>query len=103
MTTLERYLEKRRKQIGLRLKTVLAERGFTQTQFAKLAGTKVSFISEVVNGHINLTLQTIAKLELALGSLNPTQKVLAMKTKMPAPQGQPPIAQGTFSHSQTKS
>lgn len=53
---------------GRALKAKRAEMGISQEQLADEAGVARSFLSKVENGKIGLTLITVTKLSLALGS-----------------------------------
>ena len=52
--------------IGERIKTVLAEKGLKQQELADSAGMTKSYLSRVIHGTENVTVQTIETLEKAL-------------------------------------
>ena len=61
---------------------LLRQQGMTKQQLAEKMGVKPQYVSRVVKGHANLTLDTIAKLEKALGESivsvsDPTDVVVA--------------------------
>lgn len=53
--------------IAITVITLLKQRGMTKQQLADRMGVKAQYISRVVKGNANLTLDTIAKLGKALG------------------------------------
>ena len=59
------YLEKSTK-IAVSVLTILRERGITKQSLAESKGVSAQYISKIVKGSENLTLETIAKLEKAL-------------------------------------
>ena len=59
------YLEKSTK-IAVSVLTILRERGITKQSLAESMGVSAQYISKIVKGSENLTLETIAKLEKAL-------------------------------------
>lgn len=52
---------------GRRVREVRHERGWTQEQLAFEAGVKRAYLSEVENGHRNVSLDVVEKLAQALG------------------------------------
>ncbi len=58
-----------RKSINVALKVldVLEEKGMTQSQLAEKLGVSRQQVSKIVKGQENLTIETISKLEVALG------------------------------------
>lgn len=58
--------KKKQKAIIDRLVMLLEEKGMTQRDLAIKASMKDSVISRILNGDANLTLKTIATIELAL-------------------------------------
>ena len=59
------YLE-RSTRIAVSVLTILRERGITKQSLAERMGVSAQYISKIVKGSENLTLETIAKLEKAL-------------------------------------
>ena len=53
--------------IADRIDAILKSKGMSQKQFAQLLGKRESEISKWLTGRHNFTLQTIAKIETALG------------------------------------
>lgn len=53
--------------IAITVISLLAEKGMTKQQLADKMGVKAQYVSRVVKGKTNLTLDTIAKIEKALG------------------------------------
>lgn len=53
--------------IGQRIKAILEEKDWFQQQLADGAGTNKANISNILQGNVNLTLETIVALEEALG------------------------------------
>lgn len=49
------------------LARLIAERGFTQAEFAKRLGTSAAYVSRVLNGNVNFTLASMTKIARALG------------------------------------
>ncbi len=66
-TALNSKLKAYRKAIAKRLGEAMAMKGMNQTQFSKMSDIKLSYLNRVLQGEANLTLQTICKIELALG------------------------------------
>lgn len=60
------YLE-RSTRIAVSVLTILRDRGITKQSLAESMGVTAQYISKIVKGSENLTLETIAKLEKALG------------------------------------
>ena len=58
----------KRKRVGLRVKLLLEERGWSQARLAKLAHMPQSRISDILGGSVNLTINSIVALEKALGA-----------------------------------
>lgn len=68
--------------IAITVLALLRQQGMTKQQLAEKMGVKPQYVSRVVKGHANLTLDTIIKLEKALGEsivsvLDPTDVVVA--------------------------
>lgn len=61
-----KLLKTYRESIGNRLQKVLEFRELSQVQFAKLSGLKVAYINRVARGEANLTLGSLAQIEVAL-------------------------------------
>jgi len=53
-------------EVGQKVRLILQEKGMTQQALADLTGMTKSYISEIISGRHNLTLDTIEKLEYAL-------------------------------------
>lgn len=53
-------------QIGERIKTILEEKGLKQQELADSAGMTKSYLSRIIHGTENITVQTIETLEKAL-------------------------------------
>jgi len=60
------YLE-RSTRIAVSVLNILRDRGITKQSLAESMGVSAQYISKIVKGSENLTLETIAKLEKALG------------------------------------
>ena len=60
-------LEKLQNEIALQISTALKNKGIRQKEFAKNIGMKESQLSKILSGNANLTIKTIAKIEVALG------------------------------------
>lgn len=56
-----------KRAIPIRIRRILKAKGLTQAQLAHLMGVSRPFITTVLSGKTNLTLETIAKLSYALG------------------------------------
>jgi transcriptional regulator with XRE-family HTH domain len=54
------------KQVADRIKSVLQEKGLRQQDLANETGMTKSYISQIVNGTVNLTLETVEQMEQAL-------------------------------------
>ena len=55
-----------RTQISQRIKAVLKEKGLKQQELADSAGMSKSYLSRILHGTINPTIETIEQLEKAL-------------------------------------
>lgn len=55
-----------RKKIGERIRTILDKKGWKQQQLADASGFTKSYISLIISGSMNITLETIETLEKAL-------------------------------------
>jgi len=55
-----------RTQISQRIKAVLKEKGIRQQDLANSAGMSKSYLSQIMHGTVNLTIDTIEQLENAL-------------------------------------
>jgi transcriptional regulator with XRE-family HTH domain len=55
-----------RTQISQRIKAVLKEKGLKQQELADSAGMSKSYLSRILHGKINPTIETIEQLEKAL-------------------------------------
>ena len=55
-----------RNQISQRIKAILKEKGLKQQELAHLAGMSKSYLSRILHGTINPTIETIEQLEKAL-------------------------------------
>ena len=53
--------------IAIKVRSAMAEQGMTQKQLADILHCTQQHISVLLNGRVNMTLETIAKLEDALG------------------------------------
>ena len=53
-------------QIGERIKAILEEKGLKQQELADSAGMTKSYLSRIIHGTENITVQTIENLEKAL-------------------------------------
>jgi len=62
-----------------RIQSILTENGWNRNRLAKESGIPKSFISVIMNNNANLTLETILKIENALGT--PILKILKPKKK----------------------
>ncbi len=56
-------------QFVAELERVMNARGISKAEFAKLAGVSAPYITRVMNGNANLSMQSMAKLAKALGSV----------------------------------
>lgn len=54
-------------QIAIKARSVMAQKGITQKQLAEAMGCTQQYVSLILKGNLNLTLETISKLEKALG------------------------------------
>jgi transcriptional regulator with XRE-family HTH domain len=54
------------KQVAERIATVLEEKGLKQQDLVQSTGMSKSYISQILHGTVNLTLETIELLEQAL-------------------------------------
>ena len=52
---------------GLNVRAIRLERNLSQTTVAELAGVSQQRVAEIENGNLNVTLDTLDKLALALG------------------------------------
>jgi ribosome-binding protein aMBF1 (putative translation factor) len=59
--------EERSAAIALRISTFLKARKMMQKELAETIGIKPQQVSKILKGNVNLTLETISKLESALG------------------------------------
>lgn len=55
-----------RKLVGANVTRLRKERGHTQEQFSEIAGIAQSYLSQIENGHINLTLLGVNDIVQAL-------------------------------------
>ncbi len=55
-------------EIALRILSVLREKGMQQKELASMLGVSPQQVSKIVKGKENLTLETISKIEMALGA-----------------------------------
>ncbi len=55
-----------RKLVGANVARLRRERGYTQEQFSEIAGIAQSYLSQIENGHINLTLLGVNDIVQAL-------------------------------------
>ncbi len=55
-----------RTQIAARIKVILTEKGLKQQELADSAGMSKSYLSRILHGTINPTIETIEQLEKAL-------------------------------------
>lgn len=55
-----------RKLVGANVARLRKERGYTQEQFSEIAGIAQSYLSQIENGHINLTLLGVNDIVQAL-------------------------------------
>ena len=53
-------------QIGERIKAILEEKGLKQQELANSAGMTKSYLSRIIHGTENVTVQTVENLEKAL-------------------------------------
>ena len=53
--------------IAIKVRSSMAEQGMTQKQLAEVLHCTQQHVSVLLNGHVNMTLETIAKLEDAQG------------------------------------
>ncbi len=53
--------------LAVRLKEVLSQQNLNQSELAERTGRKVSYINRVLRGATNITLESIARMEVALG------------------------------------
>jgi len=63
----KKFVEKQG-EIAALIATVLKKRSIKQKEFAKEIGMKESQLSKILAGNANLTIKTISKIELALGT-----------------------------------
>ena len=54
-------------QIAIKARSVMAQKGITQKQLAEAMGCTQQYVSLILKGNLNLTLETISKLEKSLG------------------------------------
>jgi transcriptional regulator with XRE-family HTH domain len=54
------------KQVADRIKDVLTEKGLKQQDLANSTGMTKSYISQILHGTVNLTLETVEMIESAL-------------------------------------
>ena len=69
--------DKLKKDVAARIASILKENGWSNNQLGREAGLPKSYISTVMAGEANLTLETIAKIEDALKV--PIMKILKPK------------------------
>ncbi len=55
-----------RTQIAERIQSILSEKGLRQQDLADSAGLTKSYVSQIMHGTVNLTLETIESLQKAL-------------------------------------
>lgn len=60
-------MEMRRKEFGLRIKTLRKERGISQKTFAMMIGINQAYLSGIENGRRNVSFDNIAKIADGLG------------------------------------
>jgi transcriptional regulator with XRE-family HTH domain len=65
--TFEERFEMKQRQIRQFLSAEMLRRGWKQRDLAMHSGLPVSYISRILSGKVNLTLETIVKLEAAVG------------------------------------
>lgn len=64
----EERLIRKQTQVAGQIYHLLAERGWKQRDLARMSGLKESYVSRVLAGDANLTLESIARIESAFGS-----------------------------------
>ncbi len=74
----EQYLTDVKMLIANKIAKILERRGIQKKQFAQMMGVKPSVVSLWLSGTHNFTLETLAKIEYALGIKLLDTKVLAM-------------------------
>jgi len=62
----ERRTEELKSDLAARLKEVLVKQGLNKSELADRAGLKVSYVNRVLRKATNATLESIARLEIAL-------------------------------------
>jgi len=63
----EKRLNELKNEVAERIKTILLEKDMYQQRLVEAIGTTKANMSNILHGKANLTLETIAKLEEALG------------------------------------
>jgi transcriptional regulator with XRE-family HTH domain len=58
-----------RDEVSVRILEVMEEKGVTKTELARDLNTSVSNVSQILNGHRNLTIDTICEISVALGTM----------------------------------
>ncbi|HWF45208.1 MAG TPA: helix-turn-helix transcriptional regulator [Candidatus Kapabacteria bacterium] len=56
------------KQVAERIKDVLQEKGLRQQDLADQTGMSKSYISQILHGTVNLTLETVEEIQRALNA-----------------------------------
>ncbi len=67
MSNIEKNLLNKQKAIAQRVSGLLEQKGWTQRDLARKIEMKDSYVSAILAGQLNLTLKTIAILEVGLG------------------------------------
>jgi transcriptional regulator with XRE-family HTH domain len=67
-----------RMQVAARIREVLEEKGWTQQDLANESGLTKAYVSLLINGKLNLTLDTVDTLQKALGT-----QILAAQREAP--------------------
>lgn len=57
----------KKEQIALRIRALLDQKGWSQQQLADAMGVNKSYISKILSGEQNMTLEGISSIEKALG------------------------------------
>jgi transcriptional regulator with XRE-family HTH domain len=60
-------LSELKSNLATRLKDVLSQQNLNQSELAERTGRKVSYINRVLRGATNITFESIARMEIALG------------------------------------
>ncbi len=63
----ERRVSELKSDLAVRLKEILAQQNLNQSELAERTGQKVSYINRVLRGATNITFESIARIEVALG------------------------------------